>query len=469
MSSVARRVLALLIVTGAVVSGLAIDHNSAPSPTTPDTELAGAGASKDALSSAWYCPLTFSRRTDPAAGSLAVTNTGDKPVSAVASVFPVGQPSVDAPLNVAAHSRVIFNPGTVADAEFASVLMRVEGGGVAVEHGVRDANGESWAPCAVEGSSTWYTADGSTDAADVKLALFNPFADEAIVDISATTDAGRAEPAEFRGVVVSARSLKVIDLGDQLRRRQWISTTVDARRGRLVVSQLQNGTVRNVPGISLTMAVPSLEKQITLPTGVVTAGTTDRVTIYNPTDAEANVVIQVIPENGAKAIELPTVIAAKSRYARDLETEVSVPKNMRTSVSVLSAKDFGVVASRTFTAVKPSDFIGYSISHGSPISALHWAFGAADTTDPKDNWAWVLNNGTDPTEVRVSLVADGNVTQVAKLRVEPAKPAPLHIDAITNSAGKAIVFDSDAPVVVTREIRKVPGAMLTGAPAVALR
>ena len=469
MSSTIRRTVAIIVVAAGVATGLIADRDGEARQPISNLAVTGVGAPKNALTSAWYCPIVFASKANPTAGFIVVTNTNDRPISATLSVHPSTGSQVDVPLNVNAYSRATFNPGNVVDSEYASVLLQIEGGGVAVENGVRDGNGESSTPCSADGSSTWYTADGSTDSADEKLALFNPFSDVAIVDVAASTDAGRAEPDEFRGIVINPRSTHIVNLGDQMRRRQWISASVEARRGRLVVGQLQTGNVREVPGISLSLAVPSVQRDITLPSGVVSEGTTDRVTLYNPSNDEVNVVVRVVPDNGAEPVELPTIVPAQSRFARLLETETSIPRDVRTSVRVLTADGNGIVASRTTTAVAPSRFTGYTISNGSPVAATRWAFGAFDATDPKDSWAWITNNSTEATEVRVAVLGEGTVTEVAKLMSEPGKPLAVHVDGLPGAAGKAVLFEADREIFVQRQTVAFPGATLTSAPAVALR
>ena len=90
-------------------------------------------------------------------------------------------------------------------------------------------------PCATAGSSQWYFATGATLInASVGLSLLNPYPTDAVVDLSFTTDQGVEQPQEFQGLVVPPDGLLTVNLGDHLRRRQAIATTVTARSGRLV-------------------------------------------------------------------------------------------------------------------------------------------------------------------------------------------------------------------------------------------
>ena len=66
------------------------------------------------------------------------------------------------------------------------------------------------------------------------VSLLNPYPTDAVVDLSFTTDQGVEQPQGFQGLVVPPGGLLTVNLGDHLRRRQAIATTVTARSGRLV-------------------------------------------------------------------------------------------------------------------------------------------------------------------------------------------------------------------------------------------
>ena len=96
--------------------------------------------------------------------------------------------------------------------------------------------GRSSTPCATAGSSQWYFATGATLInASVAMSLLNPYPTDAVVDLSFTTDQGvEAAPSSSRGWSCPPDGLIAVNLGDHLRRRQFIATTVTARSGRLV-------------------------------------------------------------------------------------------------------------------------------------------------------------------------------------------------------------------------------------------
>ena len=83
------------------------------------------------------------------------------------------------------------------------MVVEVFGGQAVVEHEVRSRNDFAVGPCAREPSRHWFFADGTTErGAEEWLALFNPFGDNAIVDVSFLTEDGFQAPGETQAVVV---------------------------------------------------------------------------------------------------------------------------------------------------------------------------------------------------------------------------------------------------------------------------
>ena len=92
--------------------------------------------------------------------------------------------------------------------------------------------------------------------------LFNPFGDDAIVDVSFLTDTGMQEPAGLQALVVPRRSRITIPVQDSVLRQTRVAAHVHARAGRVVAEQTQifddvdvDGTTRN--GIALSAGATS--------------------------------------------------------------------------------------------------------------------------------------------------------------------------------------------------------------------
>jgi hypothetical protein len=469
LSRVGRRVIAIVALVGIVVVSMSFDSQVEPvEPPSPQLESAIAAAPEEALSSAWFCPMVFSSEDEPENGEVAVTNLNESAVNARVEIFPTDGPSVETQLNVAGNSRSTLRPGEVVDSGFAAVSLEIDGGAVIAEHGVRSDSGESWSPCSSESSQTWHTADGSTDGGELRLGLFNPFDDYVVADIAATTDTGRSEPIEYIGVVVPANSVVVMNLNDQLRRREWVATSVQARRGRLVVSQLQTGEFRDASGLSLSMASPSTSMEWTLPDGAIDSGLTDTVSLYNPGETESELEIEVRVE-GQEPRYLPAFVAPRGRSTTELFLEDDLPEGERLLVRVRSLNDVGVVVQRTMTAVEPASYRGYTIALGARSSHTQWVLGSTGISDNRQERIWISNSTDAPTRVELRFIGDGEVAPGRELEIGPYDRVGVNLNDVRGAGDKSVLVTSDAPVVVSSELRNDPPPGYSASPAIPLR
>lgn len=470
-----RRTLAVFVIAASIGAGVFVDHNTRTtvSPMVPpDSE---AGASEAAASASWYCPMVFARRSDPGAGTVAVLNTGEQPVSAVLSVVPAGGQPVEVPLNIPARTRVPFNPGNVVDAPYAATTVKANRGGLAVEHGIGDANGQAWAPCATEAFQSTYFADGSTDNATTQLGLYNPFDEYAIVDISSSTDAGRAQPVEYQGIVIAAKSLVTIDFADQLRRRQWISSTVNVRRGKVVADQLTGGTLPGVissdpvpptvNGLSLTLG-SRLARDWMFPDVISEQNRTERISVYNPGDVEAEVNLNVRPDGG-QPIPLTMFVPPRGRFVSEVPLEAKLAAGTRASVEVNSLNGVDVAVLRVTTSDLPGA-TGFSLSNGTARQAQRWALPAIGMVPGADEYVWMVNDSDIAVDVNMRTVGDG-VVREQPLRIEPYARVQVHMSDVPESSGKAVTLSASAPISVSRELRGGATKMVSTAPAIAMR
>lgn len=450
-----RRLLTLAVLAfvlgAACVAEAAVER---PAPLAARIEPTGA-PTEQAASSAWFCPYVPAVRANPGAGSVLVVNIGDRPLTGTMSIVPAGigvaATSVDVPVAVGPGERSTFQPGVVVDAAVAAVTVRLAGGGALVEHFVRDSSGESWATCALAGGNEWHVGDASTAAGTVQLALFNPFADDAIADLRFATSDGRAEPGTFQGVVVPAGRLVVLDVTNTLRRRDWLAGSIDVRSGRLVVDQFEAGQINGASGIALqpaTVAAP----QWSFPDGLVADGVGDRITMYNPADREAEVRVEVLADEGIVA-PMQAFVPAGGRVTLDLAAEPRMPRGVRYGLDLTSTNGVDIVVERSATSRPPSPFSGTTSQVGSPMTALRWGLAAGAPQGPASEWVWVLNAGFKVASVRVTVVGGGRKSELpAAARVEPGRRLMLRVSDVAPTADASVIVDSDMPVVVGRDL-----------------
>ena len=206
------------------------------------------GVRMSAKSSAWYCPITTALRADAGAGWVYIVNLGGSPITGTASFFPTVSvtdqgvapvPPVERPFSVEPHGRLALRPADLVDSPFAATLVRLDSGAGAVEHSLGNPV-PTVAPSTMP-SKQWFTADGATGPnTGLRLGLFNPFPEDAIADLKFMTNEGSTSPADLQGIVIPGRSLLVADITEQVRRRDWVASSVAVELC-VVVEQLADG------------------------------------------------------------------------------------------------------------------------------------------------------------------------------------------------------------------------------------
>ena len=160
------------------------------------------------------------------------------------------------PASSPAYSRTTFKLDTEAPSPFTATTLSIDNGVGIVEQEVQGPLGESIAPCASNSSDHWYFAAGKTDATTTMLlSLYNPFPGDAIADLRFATDQGPTSPDAYQGLVIPGHGVAVVNVGEKVRIRSAIATSVNVRAGRLVVDklQLQAGTGPAIRGLSLVL------------------------------------------------------------------------------------------------------------------------------------------------------------------------------------------------------------------------
>ncbi len=103
-----------------------------------------------------------------------------------------------------------------------------------------DATGSvAQTPCATRPSSDWFVPAGSTRRGSIeRVALFNPFTQAAVVDVSAFEAGGATRPASLQGLSIPPRSRMVINVNAAADQRDALAVAVHAERGTRVVAEV---------------------------------------------------------------------------------------------------------------------------------------------------------------------------------------------------------------------------------------
>ena len=388
-----RRLPALRVLGALLVAGGAADRLYRPEAGSGGEVSSGmpVAAPARALTSTWYCAGASANPGGPADGAVIVANPGRRALTGSVTIVPSEGSLRTVPLTVPAASTAVVRHQDLVQSPFAAALVELDGGEVVVEHSVSGPLGASIAPCASRASDRWYFAGGSTAREDTMLlALFNPFPEDAIADLSFSTDQGPAAPADFKGIVVRGGSLSVVNVGEHVRRRDAVAATVAARRGRLVVDRIQLRNTGNRRGTTLALGAPSPGDTWYFPDGVVVDGFEERVLLYNPSDEEAEVDVEMLLDEGA-AEPFEITVPPGEHVPLLVNDEDRIPKGVAHAIVVQSVNDVGVVAERSITAGPPVGRVGVADTLGAREGAERWVLAGGAATDTSDEWVIVQN------------------------------------------------------------------------------
>ncbi len=265
------RLVVLVVLLAMLAGGIALGRRT-PEVTPVRVATAGLDGPEvppgDAVSTAWYCAAGTSSRGGSEDETIFVANLSPDPITADVTVDPgSGQDPATARMQIEAYERASLPVSEVLAVDSPGVVVEVAGGAAVVEHEIRNAGDVAMSACSHEPSATWYFAGGGTPkGATQTLELFNPFGDDAIVDISFLTEGGVQEPQAMQGLVVGRRSKVLVPVTDLVARQERIATVVRTRTGRVVAEQVRtfDGSDGRA-GLTLSLGAASPRQQWTLP------------------------------------------------------------------------------------------------------------------------------------------------------------------------------------------------------------
>ncbi len=453
----------LLVFGGLLAAGLVIDQDT-PAPDevvfgTATAPVQPVATPVDAATSTWFCPGVPAPPDGSVAGFVTITNPTEAELPAVLTVVPNEGNAATRSLTLEPHSTTSINLAEVAPAAYVAAQVDIEGGGVVVEQSV--ARGEIRDPsaCATAAAASWYFADGvTTRDARLTYLLYNPYPDDAIVDMEFATNEGPFSPQPLQGLVVRANSVRAVDITEQVRRRTAVAATVSARSGRLVLGRIQtfDGS-ESREGFTSGVASPTTAGVWYFPDGRRVPQVSERVIVFNPGDEVAEIDIEVRPESSdgdepddALATVIPLSVAPFSAGQYDITGDVGVVDG-RHSILVTSANGVPVVAERVMNLVSDEGTRGVSSMLGSRVAAERWLLAAGGTSDTVVEEVTVLNTGDQPASVRVSRLDDDGFVEIGEtLEVAAGGLAQLRVNDEITETPMTLLVEADAPIVVER-------------------
>ena len=247
------------------------------------------------LTGSWFCPGVPVSGEDGVGGSVVISNRDDGPLVGRYSILTDAGVVADREFEVDAWEQTRVDvDATISDpADFASVVVEIEGGGGFVEQIANHPAGDSVDACSNETSADWYLADGFTvDGSVDTLILTNPFDEPVVAELRFSTEAREARPGQFDGFTVLPRSVRTVPIAELgARDEPVIAVAVEATAGRLVVGRAQEYVGGGRLGYDVSLAAPELRDQWWFADGERGEGVTETFSIYNPTEDEVEVTV----------------------------------------------------------------------------------------------------------------------------------------------------------------------------------
>lgn len=412
--------------------------------------------SRSNVSAAWYCAEGTSTPDGRATESVIIGNLERHPIDATVTVMPGGR---DEPrrrqLSIPTLGQRRVEVSSVLATAEPGVVVEVFGGQAVVEHEVRNADDFAVGPCTRRADRIWRFTGVSTDrGAQDWLALFNPFGDDAIVDVTFLTANGVDAPGETQALVVPRRSRISIPVHELVSREPDVAISVVARTGRVVAEALTlfDGTdVRR--GLALAPGVNGGGSRWRFPSGTSTAGTTRSVSIANFGDVAADVEVELLLDNGTNLPPDRLTVSPMSVATVDVGQRVAAGVGYAIDVRALEGAPIVVDATGAWAA--PAPVTGVASTPGSVTTATRWALALGRTAEGDEAVIAVLNVGTAPVTVQLYAYTADDPDSPASAPAAAVAPGELVEFALAERGirpDQVLVVSADGPVVVGRQV-----------------
>ncbi len=403
-----RRWPGVLSVVGVVVA-VAVVSSVFPAPAASPAQGATDGfvvpPARSSSSSAFCAAPTGGAATS----TVYLSNSTVHPVRAVmTSVGPSGagrSGPVQRMVEVPARGRAAVNPSAGLSAGSVASSLTFAGGGVVADQVVSGPGGWSTAPCASQVSASWAFAGGSTTPGNaLALALFNPAAPDAVVNVSFLTGNGLVTPQAYQGLIVPSGHLVVENIGQYVQNVADIGTVVAVQSGNLVSTEFQHSSAAS-GGLALRLGAPSLSTVWRFAQTTVRGGAHVDFDLANPGNATVTATLSLGLSEGSvvpRRITIPPVSIA------DYSSSGTGGLPQRTLFSVTVDASAPIVVGRTVTASGGSPSPGWGSSSGTMTVSTRWLVpspgvpGAPGTVGATASTLAVANPGPSPARVSVS-------------------------------------------------------------------
>jgi len=305
--------------------------------------------------------------------------------------------------------------------------------------------------CAHEPARSWrFAAGGTVKGSTVGLELFNPYGDDAIVDIAFVTDAGTVEPSDVQGFVVERRSKVRVAVTDLVPRQEHVAAVVQARTGRIVAEQVvtADGTDGR-SGLGVALGVTRARRRWTLPFGASGTGITTSLVLANDALTPARVTVSVVLPGEGTLDPDEIVVPSRSVVALDPGGRTGAFGGFALTVR----SDQPIVADVVEASGAGAEGRGLAIAGAAAAGARHWALAGSPTGTSTALTAVNLSGRPVTVEVRARTAGDpAGPTSSPAFAVPAGRTVRIDLPSLGIRPDQVLEVFADGPVVVGREI-----------------
>jgi hypothetical protein len=299
--------------------------------------------------------------------------------------------------------------------------------------GIRGAGSLAAEACVSEPAAEVYLTGGRTVSPErFEVHLLNPWASDAVVSLSVTSEIGTESNDRFNSVVIRAMSNVVIDMTQLTPGRERLSVRVESQTGRVTVIGRQTGPEE---GAIWNAVVPAADWFIPL------IGMSGDVLIGNPYPTEVEYQVDVYGSLGLEPALLSGTVGRGGQVVLDLsvleDPDVHGVRVIATTPVVAGVRQGANPAWATTAAAVPAlEWLVPIATHASPDGAED-----EDPAAPESGFLLIFNPGIDHAEISISALGVSGRPSTLVLLAEDAAAVPV-------SPADGYLVRSDRPVVV---------------------
>jgi hypothetical protein len=467
------RRLPVLIVVAVIAAGIVAASRAGHefTPAVHAAPLPAAGPTvpaADAITSTWFCAEGTASIGGRADETVIVANLTRRAVTATITVQPgANLPAASRQVQVEALGQRRVDVSSVLATPEPGVVVEVIGGAAVVEHELRRSSQSTVGPCARQAAPDWYFAAADTGlGTEDWLALFNPFPDDAIVDLTFLTPQGIEAPGEAQAVVVPRHSRLSFSVSTIVRDQANLALHVHTRVGRVIAEQSLYFDGSNGPaGFATALGATTPATGWRIPTGDAQSGATATLAIANFANAGARVQVRLTLDNNTAVP--PISVTVPSMGISELNLGQRVAAGTGYAINVRAAAGSPVVVELLQSWSPPASVTGRATIFGATTVAKRWAFALGRVDNTGDAQLVAVNVSGKP--ISIELLAytagDPNSPRSAPAQaVSPGKRAVFPLAANGVTSDQVVVLQSDGAFVAGRLALGVSPSMTLGLP-----